>query len=1201
MKKIFLGVGIILVALIGAIFIVPSYIDWNDYKPEIAAQAKKATGRDLIIEGDIRIAVLPAPALVAHNVRFTNAKGAADPDMVRLKSVEVRMAVQPLLAGKIQFETIKLIEPIISLEVLADGRKNWDIQAQENSAPAAPAKKSGGPSAKKPGSGVSLSLDNVIIQNGSITYRDSQKKSVERVDNINVRVAVASLSGPFEVSGSLLAKGLPLKIIASLGKIIEGRTVPINTSFEIADGAAKIQALGYLKNLAEFPTAKVNVIGEGKSLASLIHVLAKTGALPGSMGQPFRIEGEVVASAASSSISKLVIQLGETQAKGAISLTTDKKTKLPNIIAKLAISKVNLDKMLALPEVKPAPKTRNKKQSWLSIGNAFAASPATQNRLKDAKSSAASAALIPTDLVASLNIVLDRLIYRNQDVRQAKANIEIANGEITISQVSAQLPGPTDVALFGFLTAKNGTPRFEGEIEAAASDVRRVARWLDIALPQVPSDRLRRVTFAGKFSATPKKIDVAGLDMQFDSSRLTGAATVALRQPIAFGANLVLDRLNLDAYLKSQKKPGKPGASKKPIAQNGLGKASTKTLKPAPNPLAALSILKAFDANVKAHVRTLVYQGTQIKDIVLDGTLFDNTLDIRRASIAKFSGASFNLKGKVEKLVSLPSLKNVRATFNIPNIGRLFRAAGLETPPVLQKIGKVTMTSEVSGSIFKPKLKTRIQAAGADITVGGTVSALPVVGGIDLALRATHNNLPRLLRAMKIDYRPSKRLGKFDLAAAITGDVTAMTFQRIKIKLGKLLVDGHASINLKGARPILDAKLATSALNINPFLPAKRRASLDTRRASMETHRFTQEIQAAWRAPSFSGLNRSLLQRVARRTNQSQSRWSSDPIDLSGLRSLDATVSLTAPSVKFDQYRLDKADIALILSNGVLRTNRLTGMLFGGTLQGQATVNASKSTSKSTSTSVNVALTIKNANVSRFEKALSRGSASFDVKLNTTGASVYQMVSRLNGTGNFVLQGLDVKARGQGSALAGILNLVVGLNQFGGQLGGSRKGKGLADSTGTFTIDKGIARTQDIKLLSSVGNGDAKGFIHLPRWYLDVNGQVKLAQNVLTSLLQRGKKSKTVLPFRVYGRLDKPNVKLDTSKIKGGIPIPGLGNIIKKQPGVGKLLDRLIPGSGGGSTQQQPQTQPQTQQPAQPQQKKKISPEDILKGLFGIK
>ena len=1189
MKKLFLGVGIIFIALIGAILIVPSYIDWNDYKSEIAAQAKKATGRNLKIEGDIRIAILPAPALVAHQVRFANAKGAADPDMARFKSVEIRMALQPLLQGKIQFETIKLVEPVISLEVLADGRKNWDIQIQANEASSASSTpiastKSKTMGGKKSGSGISLSLDNVIIQNGSVIYRDSQKKSVEHVKKINLRVAVASLSGPFEASGSLLVKGLPFKIDVTLGKIIEGRTASVNANLEVAGGAAKFQASGYIRNLAESPTAKVNVKGAGKSLAELIHVLAKTGALPGLMGQQFSLEGEVVASAAASSVSKLVVQLGETQAKGTVSLTTDLKTKLPSIMAKLAVSKVNLDKLLALPKVKPAPKIKSKKQLWLSVGRAHAAA---------AKPSTPGAAMIPADLVASLNVVLDRLIYRGGNIRQVKANVELANGEITISQVSAQLPGPTDVALFGFLTAKKGTPRFEGEIEAATSDLRRVTRWLGVALPNVPSDRLRRVTFAGKFSATPKKIDVAGLDLQFDSSRLTGAATVALRQPVAFGANLVLDRLNLDAYLKPQKKSGKSRTGKTKTTKTGQKKSSFGSAASA-NPLAVLGVLKLFDANVKAHVRTLVYQGTQIKNIVLDGTLFDNTLDIRRASISKFSGASVNLKGKIENLVGLPSLKNVRLTFIATNISRLFRAAGLVAPPILQKIGKVTLTSKVAGSIFKPKVNARLQAAGADINIAGTISALPVVGGLDLTLKATHDNLPRLLRALKIDYRTSGRLGGLNLSATITGDSKAITLQGINGKLGKLQLNGTASVNLKGARPKLSANLTTGPLNINTFLPARRRASLDTHRFAEAQPAIRQDriMRAAWRTPSFSNPSHSMVRRIARRSNRTPGRWSKDPIDLSGLRAFDATVSLKAPSVRFDQYRLNKADIALTLANGVLKTNRLTGLLYGGTVVGNVTVNASKTPT------ANVTLNIKNANVRQFEKALSRGRASFDLKLNTAGANVYQMVSRLNGTGSFVLEGLDVKARGQGSALAGILNLVVGLNQLGGQLGGSRKGKGLADVTGTFAIDRGIARIQDIKLLSSVGNGDAKGFVDLPRWYLDVNGQVELAKNLLTQLLRRGKQSKTILPFRVYGRLDKPNVKLDTSKIKGDIPIPGLDKLIKKQPGVGKLLDQILPGLGGGSSQQQ---QPQTQPKTQPQQKKKIRPEDILKDLFGIR
>ena len=58
-----------LVALVvAAALIGPGLIDWNAHKDLIAAEVRKATGRDLTIEGDIHLAVLPSPALSASRV-----------------------------------------------------------------------------------------------------------------------------------------------------------------------------------------------------------------------------------------------------------------------------------------------------------------------------------------------------------------------------------------------------------------------------------------------------------------------------------------------------------------------------------------------------------------------------------------------------------------------------------------------------------------------------------------------------------------------------------------------------------------------------------------------------------------------------------------------------------------------------------------------------------------------------------------------------------------------------------------------------------------------------------------------------------------------------------------------------------------------------------------------------------------------------
>lgn len=145
MKKIlFASIGLIVV-LAAAVLIVPSFIDWNAYKDDIAALVKRATGRDLLIAGDIDINVLPAPALVARDVRLANLPGATASDMVRLKSMQVRIALLPLLGGSVQVQTIRLIEPVIEIEVFADGHSNLSFTAAGKEAPGVGALASGAP------------------------------------------------------------------------------------------------------------------------------------------------------------------------------------------------------------------------------------------------------------------------------------------------------------------------------------------------------------------------------------------------------------------------------------------------------------------------------------------------------------------------------------------------------------------------------------------------------------------------------------------------------------------------------------------------------------------------------------------------------------------------------------------------------------------------------------------------------------------------------------------------------------------------------------------------------------------------------------------------------------------------------------------------------------------------------------------------
>src|SRR5581483_10350280 len=95
-----------------------------------------ATGRALTIDGDISLSLLPSPALSVAGVRLANIQGGSTADMARLKSLDVSVSLIPLLSGNVQVTRVTLVDPVVLLETLPDGRANWQFTPAPPTAPA---------------------------------------------------------------------------------------------------------------------------------------------------------------------------------------------------------------------------------------------------------------------------------------------------------------------------------------------------------------------------------------------------------------------------------------------------------------------------------------------------------------------------------------------------------------------------------------------------------------------------------------------------------------------------------------------------------------------------------------------------------------------------------------------------------------------------------------------------------------------------------------------------------------------------------------------------------------------------------------------------------------------------------------------------------------------------------------------------------
>ena len=128
-KKLLIGLAVVIVLVIAAAIAVPFFIPLDTYKGKIVALVKSETGRDLKIDGPVRFSLFPSVALEANDVSLSNPSGAASPNMVQLKTLDVELKLFPLLHGELEISQFKLVQPAIALEIDKQGKPSWAFTA----------------------------------------------------------------------------------------------------------------------------------------------------------------------------------------------------------------------------------------------------------------------------------------------------------------------------------------------------------------------------------------------------------------------------------------------------------------------------------------------------------------------------------------------------------------------------------------------------------------------------------------------------------------------------------------------------------------------------------------------------------------------------------------------------------------------------------------------------------------------------------------------------------------------------------------------------------------------------------------------------------------------------------------------------------------------------------------------------------------
>ena len=191
-------VAVAFVTLIALSFLMPAAV----VRDAVAKQIQAVTGLDPILRGDVSVSLFPSGTVTFRNVLLGDDR-TGEPAVVT-DELTARLRYFPLLAGRIEIADVTLVRPTITVTFSPDGLSNWSGLMETLAR------------ALAPNPGRTASFSEIGINDGTIVVRDTEKGSIERLDNVEFQIAWPSISRSFGANGHLVWHGEPVEASLTL-------------------------------------------------------------------------------------------------------------------------------------------------------------------------------------------------------------------------------------------------------------------------------------------------------------------------------------------------------------------------------------------------------------------------------------------------------------------------------------------------------------------------------------------------------------------------------------------------------------------------------------------------------------------------------------------------------------------------------------------------------------------------------------------------------------------------------------------------------------------------------------------------------------------------------------------------------------------------------------------------------------------------
>jgi uncharacterized protein involved in outer membrane biogenesis len=231
LNRVYIVIGVVLILLLTAAFVVPRLYDWSPYRQRMEQIASDALGTDVRINGDLSFVLLPQPQMVMSQV----AVGPTDSPILQIERVDAHLALMQFLRDQYDVQKLVLDTPSFHLRIAQDGGLELPLALAQN------------------GGRDNVAIEDAQIINGSFLLSDTRADEHWLVESVKGKLSAAAMRGPFEFTGSGRLDENELALRINTSDLNERGDIRISTFVSPSDKSFSLSTEGLLTTASLSP------------------------------------------------------------------------------------------------------------------------------------------------------------------------------------------------------------------------------------------------------------------------------------------------------------------------------------------------------------------------------------------------------------------------------------------------------------------------------------------------------------------------------------------------------------------------------------------------------------------------------------------------------------------------------------------------------------------------------------------------------------------------------------------------------------------------------------------------------------------------------------------------------------------------------------------------------------------------------------